>query len=278
MKFSNEARVGILVSITVIIGALFAWFIGVSNPFSSKITFYVTYHFAGGIEVGSPVRVSGIKVGTVEKIEFFVPTDAKEKIATQEPGSAESADEDAITPVKLKVSVSKDAIRGIRQDSRFYINLAGLIGERYLEVTPGTLRNPEVHSGQVFAGVDPPRIDQLLSQSFDLAGKIADLVERNKGDITHSIELLYKLSGNLNTTLKWIEKSGVFKNDLSELIQNLIFITRDLKKLSAKANSPELDQALAIIFKLLQRVEPLDSKEIRKFLQEEGVKAKVKFF
>ena len=63
--------------------------------------------------------------------------------------------------------------------------------------------------------VDPPRIDQLISQSFDLAGKIKEIIDENKGDITRSIELLYKLSGNLNKTLDWVDKSKIFKTDLS---------------------------------------------------------------
>ena len=73
MKLSNEVKVGAMLFGTGVLILLFAWIVGVQNPFQRSTSFYVTYHFAGGIEVGSPVRVSGIKVGKVEKIDFFAP-------------------------------------------------------------------------------------------------------------------------------------------------------------------------------------------------------------
>jgi phospholipid/cholesterol/gamma-HCH transport system substrate-binding protein len=278
MKLSNEAKVGFLLVATASLAALFAWVVGVKNPFNPTVDFYVTYHFAGGIEVGSPVRVSGIKVGKVEQIEFYVTEEGKsaESLSLKEPGSAsEDTTEKAITPLRVKVSIRKDAAAGVRQDSRFYINLAGLIGERYIEITPGTLGSEKIADGAVVAGVDPPRIDQLISQSFDLAGKIKEIIDENKGDITRSIELLYKLSGNLNKTLDWVDKSKVFKTDLSKLVDNLILVTSDVRKLTVKMNSPEAEKSLNLLYDLLMRLEPLDSENIRTFLQKEGVKVKV---
>jgi phospholipid/cholesterol/gamma-HCH transport system substrate-binding protein len=274
MKLSNEAKVGGLILATAALAVVFAWVVGIQNPFNQSVDYYVTYNFAGGIEVGSPVRVSGIKVGKVEKIDFFVPADSKD-VALQEPGSDAVDNAKAVTPLRIKISVRKDAARGVRKDSRFYINLAGIIGERYIEITPGHMAQPLLASGEVVAGVDPPRIDQLLSQSFDLAGKIADIVQENKGDITRSIDLLYKLSGNLNKTLDWVEKSQVFKTDLSKLVNNLIQITSDVRIITDKTHTPEGAKTLALLHELLLRLEPLDSKNIRQFLQKEGVKVQM---
>lgn len=271
MKFTNEAKVGALILGTIVLSLGFAWAIGVQNPFNHSMSFYVTYHFAGGVEVGSPVRVSGIKVGKVEKIEFFVPSDPKQ-VALQEPGSDPISNEKAIAPLRLKISIRNDAAVGVRKDSRFYINMAGIIGERYVEITPGHLSSQRIQEGDVVAGIDPPRIDQLISQSFDLAGKIKDIIEENKGDITHSIELLYKLSANLNKTLEWVDKSKVFKTDLSELVHNLIAITSDVRKVTQKVHSPEGEKTLKLLYDLLWRLEPVDSKLVRDFLQKEGMK------
>jgi phospholipid/cholesterol/gamma-HCH transport system substrate-binding protein len=286
MKLSNEAKVGGLVAGTLVLAMAFAWALGVSNPFSRTREFYVTYNFAGGIDVGSPVRVSGIKVGRVERIEFFQPFDAKlqvgQKIALKEPGSTpedarESANEDGkvVAPVRLKVSIRKDAAVGVREDSRFYINIAGLIGERYLEITPGSRKAKELEAGSVIAGIDPPRIDQLISQSFDLAGKIQEIIEENKGDLTRSLELLYKLSGNLNQTLAWVDRSGVFKGDLNKLVANLTSITNDVKILTAKTQTPEGEKTLKLLHDLIWRLEKLDSQEIREFFQKQGIRAKI---
>ena len=275
-KWSNEAKVGFFAASTLVLVVVFAWMLGVQNPFRSSVNFYVTYNFAGGIEVGSPVRVSGIKVGKVESIEFFSPGHKLEKIADKAPGSAtETAGIDAVVPLRLKISIRSDAAQGVRADSQFYVNIAGIIGERYIEVTPGSIDSPQVRNGQTLAGIDPPRIDQLISQSFDLAGKLKDLIERNKGDITRSIELLYKMSANINQTLSQVEKSRLFQTDLQTLVNNLISITRDVRVLTDNFGTPEGKKTIALLNQLLWRLEPLDSKTIRDFIQKEGIRARV---
>ncbi|MBU6374772.1 MAG: MCE family protein [Bdellovibrionales bacterium] len=275
-RISHETKVGLLVAGTTVLVVAFAWLLGVRNPFQSSTRFYVTYNFAGGIEVGSPVRVSGIKVGKVEAIEFFSPIDPKTAIAVKEPGSAEETGARAsVVPLKLKISIRSDAAKGIRKDSQFYVNIAGIIGERYIEVTPGSADAEVVKDGATLAGVDPPRIDQLISQSFDLAGKIKDLIEKNKGDITKSIELLYKLSANVNQTLTHVENSKIFKTDLQSLVNNLIQITKDTRTITDNFSTPEGKRTLTLLHDLLWRLEPLDSSTIRSFMQKEGIRARL---
>ncbi len=274
MKWTNEAKVGALVSSTVMIALGFAWLLGFRNPFTDQNYFYVTYNFAGGIDVGSHVRLSGIKVGKVEEVDFFSP-DPSQTTSIKGPGSADQSENLALTPVRLKISVRKAALPGIRKNSNFYINLAGLIGERYIEITPGTLDSAQLLPGDMIAGVDPPRIDQLISQSFNLAGKIQELIERNKGDITRSIELLYKLSNNLNKTLEKVDQSRILSKDLGVLITNLMELTSDLRQVTQHARTEEGQKTLKLLHDILWRLEPLDSERIRTFLQKEGVKVKI---
>lgn len=275
--WSNEAKVGLLLFSTLLLGGGFAWFLGMKNPFVRSYTFYVTYNFAGGIELGSPVRVSGIKVGKVEGIDFFEPI-ADHSVSTQEPGGAEATSEMALAPVRLKVSVLKEATKGIKSDSKFYINLAGIIGERYLEITPGSQAAPSIESGATVAGIDPPRIDQLLSQSFDLAGKIADLVEKNKGEISKTIELLVKLSSNLNGLLTSVDKSHIFKSDIGNLVENLNAISKDVRVVTSAVQTDEGKKTLKLIHELLWRLEPVKEQSVRDFLQKDGIKAHIRVF
>lgn len=267
MRITNEAKVGFLLFATLVLTVVFAWLMGASNPFKRTVTFYVNYNFAGGIEVGSPVRVAGIKVGKVEKINFFVP-DTSFKAPDAKPT-------EALTPLRVKVSISTEAAEGVRKDSQFFINIAGIIGERYVEITPGSMSSPKVVDGDVLRGVDPPRIDQLISQSFDLAGKIKQVIEENEGDITKSIKLLYELSSNINKTLGYIDRSKMFKTDIAQLINNLIEMTGDLKELTAKTRTEEGKKTLELLHKLLWRLEPLDHEAIQKFFQKEGIRTRL---
>lgn len=267
----HELKAGALLLLAFASILAFAWIVGVNNPLSHRLHLYVTYHFAGGIEIGSPVRVSGIKVGQVDTIEFYA-MQKSEVISNKEPGSMQDDKNTAQAPVRLRLSIDPKAAISIRQDSKFYINLAGVIGERYIEITPGHRNKGEIHEGDQLIGTDPPRIDQLLSQSFDLAGKIASLIEDNKDDITHTVELMVKLSTNLNKTLTWVERSELFKSDLGKLVTSLLALSQDLHKMTQKIHGPEGERMMQLLSKLIQRLEPLEQKAILDFFQKEGIR------
>lgn len=267
MRLSNEAKVGFLLFATLVLTVVFAWLMGASNPFKRSVTFYLTYNFAGGIEVGSPVRVAGIKVGKVEKINFFTPDNSF--------SAPDAKPTEVLTPLRLKISIDKEAALGVRKDSKFYINLAGIIGERYIEITPGSMSAAMIADGDVQRGIDPPRIDQLISQSFDLAGKIKEILDENQGDISKSIKLLYELSANVNKTLAHIDRSKMFKTDIAQLINNLIEITGDVKTMTSKSRTEEGKKTLDLLHKLLWRLEPLDKEAINKFFQKEGIRTRL---
>lgn len=267
-KGAHELKVGLLAIVALSIALLFAWMIGGKNPFSKKLHIYLTYRFAGGIEEGSPVRLAGIKVGKVEDIEFTTPEEVRILPNADQPLEAPTA-------LKIKISLSEEAARLVRKDSRFYINLAGLIGERYIEITPGTVNQPLVAENEVLRGIDPPRIDQLISQSFNLAGKIQEILENNEGDITKTIKLLSDLSANLNKTVTQIEKSKLFNTNLAKLVTNLTLLSEDMRHLTAKAKTLELKETLDLVHKLLKRAETIDKEAVQKFFQKEGIRTRI---
>ena len=258
-SISPEVRVGALFILSVVLIAAFVGYLGVLNPFSSSYDLRVGYNFAGGVEVGSPVRVMGIKVGKVKSIQFA---------ADQKSSSGEE--------VKLTVvlSVSKEAWPTVRKDSRFFINLAGVIGEKFVEITPGSTASETLQPGQFVRGEDPPRIDQLISQSYGLAGKILEMVEKNEGSVVDTIEKMNSLVNNLNKTLVLLEKTSKNK-DFAKIVSNISQLTDDALILSSKLRGPDAQKTMDLLHRLLWRLDKLDEEAIRKFLQKEGIKAKL---
>jgi phospholipid/cholesterol/gamma-HCH transport system substrate-binding protein len=255
-----QTKVGIMFLAAIVMVVVFAFALGVIQPLSNSKELRVAYNFAGGIEVGSPVRVMGIKVGKVRSIKF--EPDFK---------MPETGEE-----VKLVITISIDnkAWPTIRQDSRFFINLAGVIGEKFLEISPGSLEKPQFESGQTIRGEDPPRIDQLLSQSYALAGKILEFVNQNEGSLIETIETLNKLVVNFEKMLKQLEKTSK-DPQVHRIVKNLSTIMEDGAFFSQKVRSPEGLRTLELVNDLIRRLEPLDGKAIKKFLQDEGIKAKL---
>jgi phospholipid/cholesterol/gamma-HCH transport system substrate-binding protein len=255
----SETKVGILFIVTFsgIVG--FAYSIGALNPFGSRHQINVAYNFAGGIEVGSPVRVMGIKVGKVEAIDF---------VPNQKMPSGEEV------KLRVRISVNKKAWPTVRADSRFFINLAGVIGEKFLEITPGSNSADSLDSGSLVRGEDPPRIDQLISQSYSLAGKILDLVAKNEGSVVNIVQNIDHLVTNFDKALRQLDKTASNK-DIAKMFKNMETLIDDLAFFSQELRSSDGKRTLELLSSLLRRLEPLDAKAIRKFLQEEGIKAKL---
>ncbi len=257
MKIETKVGLLFLVAVSFIIG--FAYALGIVNPFSNYNELIVQYNYAGGLEKGSPVRVMGIEVGKVKSIDF----DPNGKTATGEE-----------VKLQVRIGVSKQAWETIRQDSHFYINMAGVIGEKFLEVSPGTLESPALTPGAKVRGEDPPRVDQLISQGYGLAGKILDIVSKNEGSVTGMITQIDKLITNFNKTLAMLDKTSKNK-DVERLINNFIIISDDVAYLTQKLRSEKGEKAMEVLNKLILRLENLDAPAVRKFLQEEGIKAKM---
>ncbi|MGE3757467.1 MAG: MlaD family protein [Pseudobdellovibrionaceae bacterium] len=255
----SETKVGLLFVLSLCLLVVFAYFMGLLNPFSNSNTLNVMYNYAGGIEVGSPVRVMGIKVGKVDAILF-------------EPGFKMPNGEE--TNLRVVISIEKKAWKTVREDSKYFINLAGVIGEKFLEISPGASESPEATPGSTVRGEDPPRVDQLISQGYGLAGKILEIVEKNEGSATSLVKQLDGLITNFNKTLVLLDKT-TNNPKISRLLENSIVISDNLASLTTDLRSKKANDSYELVNKLLWRLEPLDGPQIRKFLQEEGVKAKI---
>ena len=254
-----ELKVGILGVFSIILIVVFAYLVGLISPLSDTNTINVMFNYAGGIEEGSPVRVMGIKVGKVKSITFT-------------PDFKYSSGEEV--KLKIKITVDKKAWTSVRKDSKYFINLAGVIGEKFLEISPGSLNQEELKSGDFVRGEDPPRIDQIISQSYGLAGKVIEMLNKNEGSVSNVILQLDKLTTNFNKTLVLMDK--VSKNkDMVRLIDNAIKISDDLAVITTGLRSKKAEDSYDLLHKLLFRLEPLDGPAIRKFLQAEGIKAKI---
>jgi len=252
-----ETKVGLLFVAAIALAAGFAYYLGALNPFANTHSIYVAYNFAGGIEVGSPVRVMGIKVGKVQEIAF-APN-------LKMPNGEEAK-------LRLKLNISKAAWTTVKEDSQFFINLAGVIGEKFLEVTPGSADSPSLKPGSLVRGIDPPRIDQLISQSYGLAGKILEMVKNNEGSFTDTIKMADKLVTNLNRLLSKADKMSKNK-EAHLLIEHLVEISDDVAFFTRNLRDPKSQKTFSILQKLIWRLDGLDEKALKKFLQSEGIRA-----
>jgi len=193
--FTNEVKVGIVVAIAIVI-LIFSAFIvkeGEVRGFRTKeYTIKVTFNFVGGLKETAPVRLAGVKVGQVEKIRFI-----------QEP----------TTKVETTISL-KEAIR-LRENAQFSITTVGLLGEKYIEITPGSLDATIVKPGATLIGKDAVDISKVFSSA---GGAMQDL-----GNIISSVR-----EGE-GTVGKLVADEELYDN-LNAMIKNLRELSEDVKE------------------------------------------------
>lgn len=162
-KTKLELKVGIFVFVGLIILAIFILSIGGFKTWSSGYRINLDFNFVNGVKVGAPVRFAGVDVGEVKKVKL--------EFLRQENRSN----------VRLEVLIRN--IIKIPADSSVWVNTLGLLGEKYVEIIPGTDYANCLKANGSLVGVDPLPIHQLFKnaesilRNLDLG--IAEI--RNKG-------------------------------------------------------------------------------------------------
>ncbi|MBI1859680.1 MAG: MCE family protein [Deltaproteobacteria bacterium] len=250
---SRDFWVGVFVILAIAMAMLFFWLMGSFSFVQSNPQYFLRFSFAGGVEVGSPVRVSGVKVGRVEKIDFLSGVEGMDR-----------------TAIEVTISVARKALAVIHEDSRFFVNIAGIIGERYIEISPGSVESPVLPPGSRIRAVDPPRIDQLLSQGYGVFGRVQEFLEQNEKSVT---SFLNQLARVMDDTAKVLEKSD--RKKIGQVIDNLSQITSDLRFMTEKIRGPQGEEFFDRLMVLIERAHEIDKPTLKKFFQEEGIRARV---
>ena len=137
-KFDLELAVGIFMIAGMVCLAYLTIKLGQLEVFGDKgYEIQAVFSSSGGLKTGSSVVIAGVEVGRVKKV---ILDDYEARVTMSIP---------------LEVKIQEDAIASIKTK--------GLIGEKYVEISPGGLENLE--PGGVIRDTQPPiDIEQLISK------------------------------------------------------------------------------------------------------------------
>jgi phospholipid/cholesterol/gamma-HCH transport system substrate-binding protein len=79
---------------------------------------------------------------------------------------------------------------------------------------------------------------------------------------------------NFNRTLSLLDKTTKNK-DMARLLDNAVKISDDMAYLTGQLRTKKSQDTFELVQKLLFRLEPLDGPAIKKFFQQEGVRARI---
>jgi len=174
-KIANNLIVGIFMLIGFA-GFIFVLFTisGGKGIFSREYTLYGKWQNVKGLNFGSEVSLSGLRVGTVNKLS--VATDGSKQLI-------------------VEFTVSREMFDKIRQDSVATIKTSGVLGDKYIELTIGDPAKPPIEPGTQIPCEEPADFFQKTG------GVVEDISSQFKhgGNLDQLLANLNKVSANLAT-------------------------------------------------------------------------------
>lgn len=209
-----ELKVGSFVLMAILALVFFIVSISDLSIFEKGRHIHVIFGFASGLRESAPVRLAGVEVGLVKKLQVFVDKDDGGK-----------------TKVTVNAWIKENI--AIPADSTVTINQLGILGEKYLEIIPGSSTNAIKDNG-VVTGHDPVPIEKVTERVDTLMAKLATTVDSvNNGILTDknkkSLEEALEGLGSVGMDLK--EGRGTLGKLFTDesIYNNLDDLTSDLK-------------------------------------------------
>ena len=178
MKISNEVKTGIFVVVCVAVFGMTAVKVGNFTWTKKGYTLKTVFHFTGGVKKHAPVCLSGVEVGEVKGIHLLY------------------GDE---TLVELELWL-QDGVK-IRLDSKALAATFGLMGEKYIEIKPGTATSEYAKEGQSIHGEDPFRMEELVEIGKKVAGDISKTTNDIGSVARHVDEIIVENHPKINDML-----------------------------------------------------------------------------
>ena len=253
MKFSSEARVGIIGIVTI---AVLIWGINYlkgRNILSSTYSLYTFFQDAGGLEESAPVLMQGIKVGYVDKIDLL-PAEAN--------------------PVRVILHINNSFT--IQSGSHCELFSSDLIGTKAIRIISATKGESAVHHDTIPSTVEPDMLESLRAQITPLLEKTGTLAVSldslaiglnnliRSGETTRALSNLTEASESLRISLA---EGGTLESSFSNLSTFTAMLDKQQEKVSSLIGhldevgqslaSAELDQLSEGLIALTQQFEVL---------------------
>ncbi|HVN77240.1 MAG TPA: MlaD family protein [Thermoanaerobaculaceae bacterium] len=195
---SHTARVGVFMLAALIVLGVFIVKIEEIpiGTHGSRVRFQATFPSVAGLDEKSPVRIAGVRVGIVEAISL--------------------QGDRAVATLALDPGVV------LHEGARAEVTSLGMLGDKYVELFPGSPDKPPLPHGSTLAGTSPIGFDEAL-KSFNSAFANIDAV-----------------AGSMRATLAGPEG----QKRLDEIVENIRQVTAEFRKV-VEANRSNVDATLS---------------------------------
>ncbi len=180
-QLALQIRIGlfVLVSLAALIGLVYL-LSAQARYFEARYELLAEFHEVGGLVPGATVRLAGVQIGRVTRVSLPETVGAK---------------------VRVTLSVARRFADRIRQNSIARIETQGLLGDKIVEISLGSLGAPPLKPGESIASRDPVEVSRLAGEGVEILKNVA------------------ALSGSLRTTVETLNETRALE-DLAALLRS----------------------------------------------------------
>jgi phospholipid/cholesterol/gamma-HCH transport system substrate-binding protein len=212
----RQVRVGILVLAALVVFMATILTLGrQEHVWERKQTYELHLVRTNGLQSGGQVSLSGVTVGSVTGLRF----------------PANLADSYIVVTIEVARAVT-DRIRG---DTVASVRTLGLLGDRYIELTPGSPDQPAIEAGGLIAAIDPVDYEQVLGRSGDIVTNVVEVTTSLK-DVLQTIQ---RGEGLLGAMVQNKEFGDATLQNLESSLQNVRQTSQRLDDILARVDKGE---------------------------------------
>jgi phospholipid/cholesterol/gamma-HCH transport system substrate-binding protein len=165
----RQLRVGALLAVGAALVAYATYRVGATLDLFARRYEIVTLVPSGlGLREGAPVTLAGQRVGQVRSIQF-IPVGQKEGEAN----------------LRVVLGLAQNVRDQVRSDSRAYLRTQGLLGDKFVDISPGTTTGRVLQPGDTIAAGRSLDLDEFMMQASvaleDATAIVTDLQQLTGG-------------------------------------------------------------------------------------------------
>jgi len=200
------AGLGVFLAIIYLLGAQ-------ARYFERKYELIAEFIEVGGLIEGATVRLAGVQIGRVTGVSL-----------PPQPGGK----------VRVTLTIAQRFADRIRRDSEARIVTQGLLGDKLVELTIGSVGSPPLRPGEHLTAHEPLETGRVLAEAGEALASVKRLatalnVAVERVDRNGTLDQINKLAGALNAAVERVERAGTL-DDLGATAKSARRITEQVER------------------------------------------------
>jgi phospholipid/cholesterol/gamma-HCH transport system substrate-binding protein len=190
-RYALQLRIGTFILVSLVVFFAIVYLLGArARYFESKYEIAAEFDEVAGLIEGATVRLAGVQIGRVTSV-----------VLAPKPGGK----------VRVTMTVARRFHERIRENSEARIATQGLLGDKIIDITPGTLDSAPVRPGATIAAQDPQEMSRMFAEG------------------ARTLRAVSELATTLRAAADRLDKDGTF-DDIGAAVKSARRITDEVEK------------------------------------------------